>query len=262
VAEALDTEEKAMNLARRLISSILALNLVACFGDVSGGAPKAAPQTRRDGVTVFKGLVLGAGPVADRLPEIWAVDEAAVRRQVQQDPEQVARQIEAGVERARARGWSDAVLQTGLSTAAAVRRGEFQEPTLEARKIWNELIVARIKQQDPTFFGRFEEEIQSGEHVRVEKMLLETRGKLMGALDGLLADVARGSGDGFNGTDWYGIVDNVLTIDSWGFGIAAVVTAIALVWWAFLPEEGETVGATKLGRAELVHLVAERLAAR
>lgn len=59
---------------QRVLAVVMALSVITMMTDVSMSQTlqtKAAPTPKNDGVTVFRGVLLGDGPVAKLFPEIW-----------------------------------------------------------------------------------------------------------------------------------------------------------------------------------------------
>ncbi len=122
--------------------ALLALFLVGC--DAAG--PQADASLRYDGETVFRALMFGQGEVAQLFPEIWA-DEAAILQEARK------RMSEQDLE----------VFDASLKAAEG---------------FWEKLVAA-IGEADPTFFDRFAEATQSGDHLVILAALEEARDQLV-----------------------------------------------------------------------------------
>jgi SdpC family antimicrobial peptide len=249
-----------------LLAGLLGLTapLAGACSSPDGSAPteSASVQSRTDGLTIFKGLYFGDGAIADRFPEIWKNDAAAkLEAEVKTDPEKVASNIEAAAKRAKEKGWSDAIVNQALEVAAQVRRGEGLPAAKQDQAAMQSLLVARMAELDAGFFDRFADNVQSGDHVRVERTLQEAGTLLKRALEGL---VDESSGTGFDGAWYFGPQHVAVTVYGVVAGAVAVVTAAVVLFWAvaILPDGTEEGGMSRLGRAELIHIVSERLYAR
>ncbi|SEL32186.1 antimicrobial peptide, SdpC family [Stigmatella aurantiaca] len=56
---------------------------------------------------------------------------------------------------------------------------------MEQRELAATQLIAKISEQDPTFFDRFSRELRSGEHLRIDRLLTETKEKTHAAASAL-----------------------------------------------------------------------------
>jgi hypothetical protein len=135
-------------------------------------AATASQGVHHDGETVFRGLYLSSGPVAAKVPELTDPQLGVQAQKLTK--EQIATYLEGAAERMRAASPGERTAATYDSAAADLRSGKLTpEELMAARHDYHassgDAIVARVRAADPTFFDRFEVEMQSGDHVRVQR---------------------------------------------------------------------------------------------
>jgi len=180
-------------------------------------AATAVTGNQFDGVTVFRGVLLGSGPVADLLPEIWDGELGQYRK----------------------------FLSNPDETTAALQ----------------ERIISEIGNRDSTFFERFGNEIQSGDHLRIQRALNEGGSRILEVVTTI--DPESGSLGSRDGTDCHGCRcwDCYVDISVLAYAIAVAVAFV--VWIAFAVfTPGTKDPSSQLQREMWIDLVATRLAAQ
>lgn len=242
------------------VTTALAVGAIACSGGAgdpnggtastqpSAGADVASATVRYDGETAFRGVYLGTGPVAQKLPELRDPGLAAEAQKLTK--EQLATHLQGAAERMRVETKTQAAAQDVDHLAGKLRTGEVTpEQLLEARRdftaTFGDQIVSRIRAVDASFFARFGADLQSGDRLLIQRTL-EDGAKLFldaasveGALSGRVSQERR-----------------------------CVAILVAVVWVAVLaseyfwtPQPGVAGAQSDLRQAELVDAIATRLAA-
>jgi SdpC family antimicrobial peptide len=213
-----------------LLSGVMLLTTTVGCGTGAGvGTTQEAEQHQAyDGQTAFRGVFFGEGPAAERLPELWGEGAARGFRNASAVPAaELATQLEAGIKAMKAEGWSDAQLAGAQQALDTLRSGgTLPDQTADAAAT-REIIIARLAQRDPTFFQRFATEIQSGDHLRVQRIMLETRTLTSEILRAMSGEEA---GDRQRGVENRGV--SSASVWKWGPVFVAVVAVVAAV--AFL----------------------------
>jgi hypothetical protein len=227
-----------------IVSTILAS--VACSGPTDTGEPKATVPARQDGATVFRGIFFGEGPSAQRLPELWGDSVVQQRVAMTKSPDQLAHQLETAIARMKADGWSENVVSRAEQALELVRSGKsFPDAQPGDIATFRDLMIAQIAASDPTFFDRFGSEMQSGDHLRVERAMTDAEGKVRGAVETLGTSV---DSKGETSLVWY--YGPVLV------AVAAVAVAVAVV---VVVVDVEGPDNSRLKHDELMSILAERL---
>ena len=136
--------------------------------------PANAPTLPYSGIELYEGIFFGVGPAAAALPEIWQNPLPAVPVELQNVATLVA----------TLRSRADSLGATGDTTNAKVVRNianalaiSNPPPDLSPHALTNPTIRTAmendIARADPTFFGRFAAEIQSGNPLQVAAALHE-----------------------------------------------------------------------------------------
>ena len=76
---------------KKVLAAVLALLMISATAGISSAQTATTSQRTYDGETIFRGLVLGDGPVAKLFPEIWQDPQVLAYRQradQQSTPEQ------------------------------------------------------------------------------------------------------------------------------------------------------------------------------
>jgi SdpC family antimicrobial peptide len=226
-------------MGRTIAHSCLALCVSAsivgagCDNAENGGSAQTE-ERRYEGETIFDGVFFGVGPAGGLLTEL--VGEIPDDQRAQMD----ASLAEQGIPT----DWEDA--ERGQGDQASQVRAEI--------KAW-------IAAEDPTFFARFGDAMQSGDHFEVDAALDEA----LDLLDGAVASTIDAPNvDGLTATpDPQGCglaVGCVVAIYVAGFSFAAVHTGVVL-WYASYFWSGAPVGeANELGRERIVDVLTNRLA--
>jgi SdpC family antimicrobial peptide len=207
-------------VALRLLAVSALVAAAGCSGsgpaDPNGQQAPTAEVGHVDGLTVYRGVFFGEGPIADRLPETWGAEARAQRTAMTESPERAAETLQGAIARMKADNWSPALIAQAEQSLAELRSGApVPQAQLGQESTVKDLVVARIAEDDPTFFGRYAADMQSGNHVRVDNAMQEATGKTKEALK-----IIVGSG-GINA------VDSKLPV--WGPVVVAVAVAIAAV---------------------------------
>jgi len=153
-------------------ASVLAIPL-ACDQQDSG-EPQTEFRTRGySGEELFLGIVLGQGDAAAGLPTVWDQTDSSTRRDALADllEDDLVRLLDEADVEAQERG-ADHVVRA-LGNAREQARGG-------ARPVSGELadlqpLLDMIEREEPGFFERFAEEMQSGDHRRIQDELALTR---------------------------------------------------------------------------------------
>ena len=122
------------------------LPLLLCFAWVTSGCDSSTPApaapafdaSALSGEDLFSGLVLGDGPAAFAVPELWGAHDAR-----------------------------------GAAVARAARTGDDPE-VAAALAGFRQSLVEHVAEADPAFFDRFKAEVTSGSPLRVQRALRET----------------------------------------------------------------------------------------
>ena len=163
---------------------LLAAALGAATGcdadDGDDDVARSESLSRYDGEDLFVGIFFMDGPVAKRLPEL--VQDIRVQGGEPEDDEELER-----------------------------LRSQFPPPTEVAGEQREEIdrfeqrVLALVRAADPTFFARFAEDIQSGDHFRVDAALTEGSEVLEAALAadlGVTREELRKNPDAYRCFDW------------------------------------------------------------
>jgi SdpC family antimicrobial peptide len=212
-----------MSHLRSITASILSLALVS--QSLVGCAPEETPSkatehvvaagetlstTYYDGITLFKGLLFRTGPVAAKIPELWTL----LGQQNVPTRKESINQATKAAHTFTSLGKTEAA--TAMSKIAAKNAQiPASSPTEAMPDALVDNIVASIDAADPTFFDRFATEMQSGDVVRADAILLEA-GSL--AADALANFVNGTSADSLSGVWWY-----------WDVAVAIEVAAVLIV---------------------------------
>lgn len=163
----------------RIVASLLCLTLSMPLGCGSAQSPSQEESTAAlTGEELMKGILLGQGPVAERLPEAWESDEfhdaleASAKAHTTTD---LAAQLDRASEEFLARGLTPDEVAGMRASAAHLRSltdttvtpvllASTTEPVLDG-------LISLMKRKDPEFLASFKTEIESGDPVRVEAML-------------------------------------------------------------------------------------------
>lgn len=224
------------------------LGCSAGASDPAGGAPTTqtsgahenASPAGYDGETTFRGVYLGTGAVAAKLPELR--DPAFAAEGQNLTKEQLAKYLEGVAERMRVETNAQSTMELD-QLAGKLRTGEVTpEQLLEARRdfgaTFGDRIVERIRAVDATFFLRFGADLQSGDHLRIQRGL-EEGAKLFtdaSAVEGAMA--------------------GHVTQDR--KCVLILVVLVAVFFWT--PQIGTPDQKSDLHQAELVDMIARRLA--
>ena len=136
------------------MSAMVAASLVVPPGcDVDGGRPDDSSETARSysGEELLLGVFFMDGPVAELFPEL--IDEIRERNRDRLSDEE--------------RNEGERILSQVPDPSELSDEDRAKLDAIEAR------ILARISAEDPTFFDRFAEDMQSGDHFLVDAALGE-----------------------------------------------------------------------------------------
>lgn len=224
----------------RAAAAAVALALATPTGCTTTGSDDSTVAPRAyDGKQLFEGLIFGVGPVAEAVPELFEVDTEALSPEERADLE--ARLASAGVDEIE-----DLRTQLEHDERAAALRAK---------------LIAWIDAEDPSFFPRFADSIQSGDHFEVDAALAEAADLLMRAFE---ADNAQNGAVGPNQitaeTDPQGwFLGAFLVILAAAYAsTAGAVTVVLYVqtyfWGGSDPDKGS------LARERAIDVIATRLA--
>jgi hypothetical protein len=193
------------------------LTLTACGSAPSSEASSDEAATRAapaSGVDVFKGVLLGSGPVAAKL-SIWS-PEARAQAATLPASVQIAK-LESAIPKMKAAGWSEGAIARAEKALQQLRQGGAMPQIDETTRAEQEdFVVAQLAKTDPTFFQRFGVEMQSGDPVRVEAAFKEARTLLQAMAPNTALSSAKG-GDGDSGPLVVYIFIAVAIFAFWGF---------------------------------------------
>jgi SdpC family antimicrobial peptide len=162
-------------IAACVATSVLALAHIACDPADDAPAPTELREGGYSGKELYLGIFLGQGDVAGKLPTLWGDcgPNAAVQAKLAKlDSSQLAAALADGAARSHEQG--DPAGAAALEKLASeIPEGAGGEYPIEAADF--EVLLSAIDKQDPTFFDRFAEDIQSGDHTRIDKALEEAR---------------------------------------------------------------------------------------
>lgn len=199
-----------------LIMSAVPSAFAMPMGSGSGQA-SAASAGPYDGETLFRGMFLDDGPVAQLFPEVWN-DSRLVRyrEQVEQllTPQQMEQQ--------------------------------------------RQHLLAILNAQDPTFLARFASAMQSGDRIRIDAMMTETKGRLVSAVETVTSspNILPVPPQISN----YRIL--VTQLYAFGFGYVAVaVFAAVIIGPVFGAETNASISSPGLQQDQYTEMIAERLKA-
>jgi SdpC family antimicrobial peptide len=235
------------SVAAVVMSAILVS--LGCSAPADPGTSTPAPaRAPRDGETVFRGIFFGEGDVGAQLPEMWGDDVAQQRAAITKSPELLAQQLEQAIARMKASGWSDSVVARAQEALDMVRSGQsLQDTTPVEMSTLRDLMVARMDERDPTFFSRFAADMQSGDHLRVERAMNDAQA----AVRDVAETIGTSGGSGSESIVWY--YGPVLV------AAAAVAVAVAVVIVVFFADPAPGGHPNGLQHDELVHTLASRL---
>jgi hypothetical protein len=169
---------KQTMMALTLGSLLAGGSLAASLPTRPGLEPGARVENGYSGEELFLGIMLGHGKVAEQLPEIWEEPSNPHRDAAlaQVDPVVALEALDQELAAAKAAGDQDEVLVLEAVKARVQERGLM--PELDEIPFSFEVLLARLRSQDKRFFERFAQEIQSGEHLRIQEALRDARALL------------------------------------------------------------------------------------
>jgi|GEM_PF-4879016 len=148
------------------------------------------------GEEIFRGVIFGQGDVANLFPELWAKPHQMLERSLERsdNPEERRAQIEREVD----------------------------------------LVISTIWTQDPAFFGRFEENVTSGDHLVVREALFEGAQLMMDVFNGTGLDGnnlgERPQSEGAGAFLW---TENSVALANYAVVITYAALAVALIGVVF-----------------------------
>jgi hypothetical protein len=149
-------------------------------GNAAASNETSNPHIAYTGEELFRGIMLGQGEVASRLPEVWGT--AAMKSSIElagtPDAAEVADQLGQMADRMASDGFASEGVQRVRDRAAAIRAMPPAALEAAARQSagtgsseTRDALVEYIKTIAPTFFDAFRVAIESGNPVAVERAL-------------------------------------------------------------------------------------------
>jgi hypothetical protein len=164
----------------------LALGTVACSGtnDLSDQTSESSASTHAqayDGQTIFRAVFFNQGAAADKVAAMWADrPELAAGK----SSEEVATLLDRAADEMASQSYSDASVKMVRSHAESLRSGATTPADLKSKGAIGavaDAIVAHIEKSNPAMFASFQEEMQSGDPLRVKAALVSAAKTLLEA---------------------------------------------------------------------------------
>jgi hypothetical protein len=154
----------------------LAFGTVACSGanDVSDPTSESSASTHAqayDGQTIFRAVFFNQGAAADKAAAMW-VDRPEVA--AGKSSEEVATLLDRAADEMASQSYSDASVKMVRDHAESLRSGATTPADLKSKGAIGavaDAIVAHIEKSNPSMFASFQEEMQSGDPLRVKATL-------------------------------------------------------------------------------------------
>jgi SdpC family antimicrobial peptide len=258
----------SMNEIRRVSRSRLGraatTTVAAAFLSLTSGCDQPPPNAsttevapRFDGKTLFKGVFFNNGPVADRLPAHSARRNRRAEQSI--DPQVTASWLETAAQDIRAKNGSVEMADRFAKLAVLYREGKGELPDSQDQITGPQVdqYAQLIQKSDPTFFARFGEMVQSGDHLQVKRAIDEGRQIVWKASQAALDDTSgylSGGGGGLKPPSYNPVVHEAFLVT-----YIAVLFFIVLTQIDATPYAAPNSGNTALEKDQLVEEIVANL---
>ncbi len=246
-------------LSKAVVSAVTGLVYLSSFGcGRADTSPTDRPAVEYDGKALFSGIMLGSGAAAEEVPELWSPE---LRTRMHEElaklsSDQLATRTREAAQALREDGMASEADRLD-SIAAKLADKSIEVPVAkQAAKVRSEVLaslLARIEQQDPGYFARFQAEIQSGDRPRVERAMDDAAKQILKNAVTVGGRVEPDQG----GTFW--VTSDIVVTDQIAIAVVAVAVVVGFVVVAVTAKTADG-DWNSLRHAEIVDAVAGRFA--